>query len=232
MHIVISSSLGSRYPKVDFLKVAFTQLESCRSQIQILKLLQYKIPYDKDRVFPIFSSLKQLEIAVTDQDYWRLHLLTSFIEASPCLHKLVLHLHHSSFTGQRKIFKRAECSHRYLKVVEMQYLTKTAVNLEEIGVSHFKSWFYHYTDEKPEESERDRAMKDRAMKVLGAPNLELDSILGSFRPFVEHLVCSQRVSPATPRDRTSSSNGSLRLFTWLPRGRATPLTPLWIRHWA
>ncbi|KAM2028002.1 hypothetical protein ACFX1T_020213 [Malus domestica] len=171
-------SIGG-YPKVDFLKVAFTQLESCRSQLQVLKLLQYKIPYDEDRVFPIFSSLKQLEIAVTDQDYWRLHLLTSFIEASPCLHKLVLHLHHSSFTGQRKIFKRAECSHRYLKVVEMvgydgstgdfglvKYLTKTAVNLEEIGVSHFKSWFYHYTDEKPEESERDRAMKDRAMKEL------------------------------------------------------------------
>ncbi|CAN6678397.1 unnamed protein product [Malus baccata var. baccata] len=171
-------SIGG-YPKVDFLKVAFTQLEPCRSQLQILKLLQYKIPYDEDRVFPIFSSLKQLEIAVTDQDYWRLHLLTSFIEASPCLHKLVLHLHHSSFTGQRKIFKRAECSHRYLKVVEMigydgstgdfglvKYLTKTAVNLEEIGVSNFKSWFYHYTDEKPEESERNRAMKDRAMKEL------------------------------------------------------------------
>ncbi|XP_048443300.1 putative F-box/FBD/LRR-repeat protein At4g13965 [Pyrus x bretschneideri] len=171
-------SIGG-YPKVDFLKVAFTQLESCRSQLQILKLLQYKIPYDEDHVFPIFSSLKQLEIAVTDQDYWRLHLLTSFIEASPCLRKLVLHLHHSSFTGQRKIFKRAECSHRYLKVVEMvgydgstsdfglvKYLIKTAVHLEEIGVSHFKSWIYHYTDEKPEESERDRAKKDRAMKEL------------------------------------------------------------------
>ncbi|CAL8992170.1 unnamed protein product, partial [Prunus brigantina] len=34
---------------------------------------------------------------------------------------------------------------------------------------------------------------------------------------------------ASPRGRASSSEGHLRLLPWLPRGRATPLTPLWLR---
>ncbi|KAM1291821.1 hypothetical protein ACFX13_019202 [Malus domestica] len=38
----------------------------------------------------------------------------------------------------------------------------------------------------------------------------------------------QEVTPAAPRGRTSNSKGPLRLFPWLPRGRATPLTPLWL----
>ncbi|XP_070662365.1 UPF0481 protein At3g47200-like [Malus domestica] len=33
------------------------------------------------------------------------------------------------------------------------------------------------------------------------------------------------------RGRPTISKGSLRLLPWLPRGRATPMTPLWIRHW-
>ncbi|KAM1023774.1 hypothetical protein ACFX2A_045604 [Malus domestica] len=79
----------------------------------------------------------------------------------------------------KKIFKRAECSHRCLKVVEMlryygrrgdarlvKYLTKAAVNLEEIGVSPIESFYYLDTDEKREELESDRARKDRATKEL------------------------------------------------------------------
>ncbi|KAM1225932.1 hypothetical protein PS2_044130 [Malus domestica] len=139
-------SIVQGYTKCDFLDVAFTQLESC-SQLHILKLLKY-IPYNKYR-------------------------------ASPRLHKLVLFLEHSSFAVERKIFKRAECSHRCLKVVEMlryygrrgdarlvKYLTKAAVNLEEIGVSPIESFYYPDTDEKREELESDRARKDRATKEL------------------------------------------------------------------
>ncbi|TQD95997.1 hypothetical protein C1H46_018339 [Malus baccata] len=79
----------------------------------------------------------------------------------------------------KKIFKRAECSHRCLKVVEMlryygrrgdarlvKYLTTAAVNLEEIGVSPIESFYNLDTDEKREELESDRARKDRATKEL------------------------------------------------------------------
>ncbi|CAN6584615.1 unnamed protein product [Malus baccata var. baccata] len=79
----------------------------------------------------------------------------------------------------KKIFRRAECSHRCLKVVEMlryygrrgdarlvKYLTTAAVNLEEIGVSHIESFYNLDTDEKREELESDRARKDRATKEL------------------------------------------------------------------
>ncbi|KAM1859977.1 hypothetical protein ACFX13_012202 [Malus domestica] len=50
-----------------------------------------------------------------------------------------------------------------------------------------------------------------------------------FRIFVEQLACK-----SDPDDLSSkrSHMGASRLFPWFPRGRVTPTTLLWIRHWS
>ncbi|KAM1102475.1 hypothetical protein PS2_010939 [Malus domestica] len=52
----------------------------------------------------------------------------------------------------------------------------------------------------------------------------------STTPADEFFQTFRRTLGVQPRGLTSSSKGSLRLFPWLPRGRETTLTPLWIRH--
>ena len=51
----------------------------------------------------------------------------------------------------------------------------------------------------------------------------------SFRLSVEQMVCE--ADPDNPSSK-GSHMGASRLFPWFPRGRATPTTPLWIRHWS
>lgn len=129
----------------DYIQVAFTQLSSCLSQLEILKLIDVILPYERNSVFPIFTNLKHLELRFDeDDDCIPLHL-SSFIKASPFLHKLVLELY--PLTNRREIeFKQAaKCSHDYLRVVEIfgyhgrtsdcelvKFLTEIAVNLEKM----------------------------------------------------------------------------------------------------
>ncbi|KAH0996309.1 hypothetical protein GBA52_020173 [Prunus armeniaca] len=49
------------------------------------------------------------------------------------------------------------------------------------------------------------------------------------KPFFLSVISSTTWC-ATPRGRTSNSKGPLSLFPWLPKGRVTPMTPLWLRH--
>ncbi|PQQ10357.1 F-box/LRR-repeat protein [Prunus yedoensis var. nudiflora] len=133
----------------NFIEVAFTQLSCCLSQLEILKLTDQIVPYKRDRIFPILANLKHLEIIFEEDNVCGLLQLTSFFRASPCLHRLVLYLqmdYTKSMRGKIK-YKKAKCSHNYLKIVELvgydghttdfelvKYLAKTAVKLEKIVI--------------------------------------------------------------------------------------------------
>ncbi|VVA32351.1 PREDICTED: F-box/LRR-repeat [Prunus dulcis] len=150
----------------NFIEVAFTQLSCCLSQLEILKLTDQIVPYKRDHIFPILANLKHLEIIFEEDNVCGLLQLTSFFRASPCLHRLVLYLQKISLNEvdicvrneysemdytksmRRKIkYKKAKCSHNYLKIVELvgydghtsdfelvKYLAKTAVKLEKIVI--------------------------------------------------------------------------------------------------
>ena len=49
----------------------------------------------------------------------------------------------------------------------------------------------------------------------------------SFTHSVEQVVCTSKRSHHQLQE---VADGAPRLFPWLPRGRVTPLTPLWLRH--
>ncbi|KAM1353979.1 hypothetical protein ACFX2H_033387 [Malus domestica] len=68
---------------------------------------------------------------------------------------------------------------------------------------------------------------------LSFTSRDLPSFMVDTNPYnfaMEFFQTFRQTLGVQPRGHTSSSKGSLRLFPWLPRGRVTPLTPLWIRH--
>ncbi|XP_050381913.1 FBD-associated F-box protein At4g10400-like [Argentina anserina] len=129
----------------DYIQVVFTQLACCFSQLKILKLIDVILPYKRNPVFPIFTNLKHLELRFdADDDCILLHL-SSFIKASPCLHKLVLELYPLIYQRVTELKKAAKFTHDCLRVVEIfgyqglkcdcelvKFLEEIAVNLEEI----------------------------------------------------------------------------------------------------
>lgn len=98
--------------------------------------------YNKERVFPILSYLKHLELRFPCFDDSGLCQLTCFINACPRLHKLV------RVELVLSVEKAVKCSHQFLKVVEIvgfegctsdfqlfEYLTESAVKLEKIVIN-------------------------------------------------------------------------------------------------
>lgn len=46
--------------------------------------------YNQNDVFPLLANLKHLELIVLPEYDWTIHLITSFLKASPYLQRLVL----------------------------------------------------------------------------------------------------------------------------------------------
>ncbi|PQM35624.1 F-box/LRR-repeat protein [Prunus yedoensis var. nudiflora] len=149
-----------------FFEVVFTQLSYCLSQLETLNLT-YNVLFRCDRIFPTMPNLRHLGLIFEGDDAFALVNLTYFLQACPCLHKLVLQMH---YEGLLKSFARApKFSHNSLKVVEMvgyvgctsdfalvRYLIKTAVNLEKIVVNPVQTWLL--------QSLNYRIMKDQILK--------------------------------------------------------------------
>ncbi|XP_062002812.1 uncharacterized protein LOC133720498 [Rosa rugosa] len=112
---------------------------------------------NENYAFPILENLEHLELFVHPDYDLGLRHLTSFMEASPYMQRLVLKLGFSPpyciYGGRAE--KAVKCPHRYLKVVEIvgyrrhehtlrhvKYLINNVVALEKIIVDPVKRWLY------------------------------------------------------------------------------------------
>ncbi|KAM5572450.1 F-box/LRR-repeat protein [Rosa sericea] len=142
--------------------VLFASLSSCVSQLEILKMNNTILYYRESYMVPMLPNLKLLGLSFKDDE--ALMQLASFLKASPCVERLVIHLHYSISNRKKCHFKNkkaAKCSHADLKTVKLvgydgstredeivKYLTKTAINLEQIVIDPARNWLYRIPKRK------------------------------------------------------------------------------------
>ncbi|KAM5561792.1 hypothetical protein ABKV19_022404 [Rosa sericea] len=116
--LLVEVDIVKRERHNDFMGLALNPLSICLPQIKILKLDMCGLVNNENYAFPILENLEHLELFVHPDYDLGLRHLTSFMDASPYMQRLVLKSPpYCIYRGRAE--KAVECPHRYLKVVEL-----------------------------------------------------------------------------------------------------------------
>ncbi|XP_062006569.1 putative F-box/FBD/LRR-repeat protein At5g22670 [Rosa rugosa] len=179
-------TVSKEYCQKDFVRVVFTQLSCCLSNIVILKLHIQGAAYNEHPALPLLANLKHLELLVAANYYRALHHLNNFLKASPYLQRLVLklqlYLGGPACMELGEIEKAADCPHNHLKVVEIvgyrahtsgvehvMHLIKNALALEKIVIDPVRTWQYPHGVDRPDtDLDKEVKARDHAKQYLEA----------------------------------------------------------------